>query len=98
MNIFSLFTQSCPTFCYPMDCNMPGFPVRHQLLELTLTHVHRVNDAIEYLMKYLFNLKYFSGTELRYKDKLTLTDPGKIDLALVAQTVKNLPTMKEGQV
>ena len=81
-----------------MDCSTAGFPHHHQLPELTLTHVHRVNDAIEYLMKYLFNLKYFSGTELRYKDKLTLTDPGKIDLALVAQTVKNLPTMKEGQV
>ena len=32
----SLVTQSCcPTLCDPMDCNMPGFPVHHQLLELT---------------------------------------------------------------
>ncbi|XDA71147.1 hypothetical protein R6Z07F_001502 [Ovis aries] len=23
-----------------MDCSMPGLPVRHQLLELTQTHVH----------------------------------------------------------
>ena len=29
-----------------MDCSMPGFPVHHQLLELTQTHVHRVSDAI----------------------------------------------------
>ena len=24
-------TQLCPTFCYPMDCSMPGFPVLHYL-------------------------------------------------------------------
>ena len=28
-----------------MDCSMPGFPVHHQLLELTKTHVHRVSGA-----------------------------------------------------
>ena len=26
-------TQSCLTFCNPMDCSMPGFPVLHCLLE-----------------------------------------------------------------
>ena len=26
---------------------MPGFPVHHQLLELTQTHVHQVSDAIQ---------------------------------------------------
>jgi len=40
-------TQSCPTLCDPIDCSMPGFPVRHQLPELTQTHVHRVGDAIQ---------------------------------------------------
>ena len=44
---FSLVTQSWPTLCDPMDCSTPGFPVHHQLLELTQTHVHRVNDAIQ---------------------------------------------------
>ena len=29
------------------DYSTPGFPVHHQLLELTLTHVHRVGDAIQ---------------------------------------------------
>ena len=29
-----------------MDCSMPGFPVHHQLLEFTQTHVHWVGDAI----------------------------------------------------
>ena len=35
-------TQSCPTLCNPMDCSMPGFPIHHQLLELTQTHVHQL--------------------------------------------------------
>ena len=37
---FSSVAQSCPTLCIPMDRSMPGFPVHHQLLELTQTHVH----------------------------------------------------------
>ena len=44
---FSSVTQSRPTLCYPMDWSTPGFPVHHQLPELTQTHVHRVNDAIQ---------------------------------------------------
>ena len=36
---FSSVTQSCLTLCDPMDCSMPGFPVHHQLLELTQAHV-----------------------------------------------------------
>ena len=39
-------TQSCPTLCDPMDCNIPGLPVHHQLLEFTQTHVRWVGDAI----------------------------------------------------
>ena len=39
---FSSVTQLCPTFCNPMACSMPGFPVHHQLPELTQTHVHWV--------------------------------------------------------
>ena len=44
---FNSVTQSCPTLCDPMDCSTPGFPVHHQCLELTQTHVHRVGDAIQ---------------------------------------------------
>ena len=44
---FSSVTQSCSTLCNPMDYSMPDFPVHHQLLELTQTHVHLVGDAIE---------------------------------------------------
>ena len=42
-----LFVQSCPTLCDPKDCSTPGFPVYHQLLEFTQTHVHCVGDAIQ---------------------------------------------------
>ena len=44
---FSSVTQSCPTLCNPMDCSTPDFPVHHQLLELTETHVYWVGDAIQ---------------------------------------------------
>ena len=41
---FSSVTQSCPTLCDRVDCS---FPVHHQLLEFTQTHVHQVGDAIQ---------------------------------------------------
>ena len=44
---FSSVAQLCPTPCDPMDCNMPGLPVYHQLPELTQTHVHHIHDAIQ---------------------------------------------------
>ena len=44
---FSSVTQSCLILCDPMNCSMPGFPVHHQLQELTQTHVYRVGDAIQ---------------------------------------------------
>ena len=44
---FSSDTQPCPTSHSPMNCSTPGFPVHHQLLELTQAHVHQVGDAIQ---------------------------------------------------
>ena len=44
---FSSVAQSCLTPCNPMDWSTPGFPVHHQLPELTQTHVHQVGDAIQ---------------------------------------------------
>ena len=44
---FSSAAKSCPTLCDPMDCSMHVFPVHHQLLEFSQTHVHRVGDAIQ---------------------------------------------------
>ena len=40
-------TQSCPTLWDPMNHSTPGFPVHHQFLEFTQTHVHWVGDAIQ---------------------------------------------------
>ena len=44
---FSSVAQSCLTLCDPMDWSTSGFPVHHQLPELTQTHVHWVGDAIQ---------------------------------------------------
>ena len=41
----SSVTQSRPTLCNSIHCNMPGFPVLHHLPELAQTHVPRVSDA-----------------------------------------------------
>ena len=32
---FGSVAQSCPTLCDPMDCSTPGFPLHHQLPEVT---------------------------------------------------------------
>ena len=44
---YSSVAQLCLTLCNPMDCSTPGFPVYHQLPELTQTHIHWVGDAIQ---------------------------------------------------
>ena len=44
---FSSVAQSCLTLCDPKDCSTPGFPVHHQLPELTQTHPQRDGDAIQ---------------------------------------------------
>ena len=43
---FSSVAHSCPTLSDPMNCSTPGFPVHHQLPELTQTQVHQIGDAI----------------------------------------------------
>ena len=44
---FSSVAQSCPTFCYPINCSTRGLAVHYQLPEFTQTHIHRVSDAIQ---------------------------------------------------
>ena len=44
---FSSVPQLCLTFCDPMDCSTPGFPVFYHLPEFTQTHVHQVGDVIQ---------------------------------------------------
>ena len=46
-NQLSSVSQLCLTLCDPMDCSSSGFPVHHQLLEPTQTHVHHIGDAIQ---------------------------------------------------
>ena len=51
--------------CDPLDCSKPGLPVRHQLLELTQTHVHWVGESIQpyhpLLSLSAFNLSQHQG-------------------------------------
>ena len=44
---FSSVAQSCLTLCDPMNSNMPGLPIHHQLLESSQAHVNSVDDAIQ---------------------------------------------------
>ena len=51
MDISSFQSLSCVwLFEAPMDCSMPGFPVHHQLPELTQTHVHWVGMPSNHLI------------------------------------------------
>ena len=43
----SSVAQPYLTLSDPMDCSTPGFPVHHQLPELTQIHVHWVGNAIQ---------------------------------------------------
>ena len=54
---FSSVAQSCLTLCYPMDCSMPGFPVHHQLLELTQTQVIKLAMPSNHPKFYLVKIK-----------------------------------------
>ena len=45
--IVSSVAQSCSSLWDPMNHNMPGLPVHHQLLEFTQTHAHWFGDAIQ---------------------------------------------------
>ena len=59
-------TQSCLTLCDPMDCRTPGFPVHHQLLELTQTRSssQRCHPTISSsVIPFSFHLKSFPASE-----------------------------------
>ena len=44
---FSCSVMSDSLQAHGLPCSTPGFPVLHQLLELTQIHVHEVGDAIQ---------------------------------------------------
>ena len=71
---FTSVPQSCRTVCDPMYCNMPGFPVHHQLPELAQTHVHRVGDAIQ--PSQLYN-KFIICIYILYGQPTLVSLPGK---------------------
>ena len=47
LNICSVQSLSHVRLCDPMNRNMPGLSVHHQLPKFTQTHVHWVSDAIQ---------------------------------------------------
>ena len=44
---FSSVAQLCLTFCDPMDCSKPGFPVPHHFPGFAQVHIHQIGDAIQ---------------------------------------------------
>ena len=81
---FSSVAQSCLTLCDPVHCSTPGFPVHHQLLEFTQTHVHWVSDAIQPSHPLsspsppAFNLSQHQGLSL-YSWKIVVWSGGNFD-------------------
>ena len=57
----SSVTQLYLTFCSPMDCSMPGFPVCNQLSELAQIHVHWVNGTVQPSHPPALNLSQHQG-------------------------------------
>ena len=84
---FSSVAHSCLTLCDPMNCNTPGLPVHHQLLEFTQTHVRPFK-----ILFALFNLIY------QKKKKNTHTHTKESYVSPGGSLVKNLPLIKETQV
>ena len=61
---FSSVAQLCLTLCDPIDCSMPGFPVNHQLLELTQTPKYwsfsfNISPSNEYSGLIFFRMDWF---------------------------------------
>ena len=57
----------CPTFCNPINCITPGFPVLHYLPEFTQTHVHCVLTVPSYNLILCRPLLLLPSTFLRIR-------------------------------
>ena len=90
----SVQSQSCLTLCNPMDCSTPGFPVHHQLPELTQTHAF---TEIEYIPGTLAGFKLskhiIPTTTLRYCYYVHF-----MDVETEAQKNKMFPALKQFRV
>ena len=92
---FSSVAQLCLTLCDPMDCSRPGFPVHHQLSELTQTHVHQVSDPSNHLILFhpllLFLTSYFPIIR-----SSVITVPARIiqDDLLISESTRHLCHIK----
>ena len=53
-----------------MNCSTPGFPVHHQLLELTQTQVHQVGDAMQPSRPLLLPLSIFPSIRVFFKESV----------------------------
>ena len=42
-----MLAKWCLTFCDPMGCSTPGFPLLHHIPKFTPAHVHWVGDAFQ---------------------------------------------------
>ena len=74
-HILHIYMESCPTLCNLMDCSMPGFPVHHQLLEPSQTHVHHLGDAIQLSHPLLSSSPDFNLSQ--HQDSLPAEPQGK---------------------
>ena len=87
MMLSSVQSLSCIWLCNPMDYSMPGFPVHHQILEFTQTHVHWVGDAFQpshpllYPSPPAFNLSQHQGI---FKWVSSLHQVAKVFLGLIS--------------
>ena len=67
---FSTVAQSCLTLWNPMDCSTSGFPIHHQLPEITQTHVYQVSDAIQPSHPLLFPSLIFASIRVFSKESV----------------------------
>ena len=76
MHTFSLVQLlSRVWLCDPVDCSAPGFPVHHQLAELTQTLVHQVSDVTNCLIlchSLLFPPSIFPSTRVFSNESVLL--------------------------
>ena len=96
---FSSVQFSSPVMCgslRPRGLQYTRLPCPSQLLELAQTHVHRVSDAIQPSYPLLSPSPPYVSVGLKCTELLSAFV--SVRASLIAQMVKNLPTMQETRV